>query len=755
MVGFEIVLGSTARIASLPSKKKSVLDMIVDGMNVTSRVGEGDALPFLRDLALATAALAHGHKHRVSVPFYLHDDPWELGMERSGAQVFLTVFRGGAIPEVAVAEREVDGGSLGEGILSALSDACCTRDEASTRADLVHAREELAGAPAFAADAPRSVSTWAIDVDDEAEIGFETALSLRDAPRVERPTVERCELFPLLVRSRLTIRVRDRVRDVGEVFPFLLAERLLHLSLELVAAERAGEAIYRRIEIGSARLAARLSSRGELSVTVRRSKEPESAVGETFPGLDVPGLAEASCLFAKRLARALVRWDPSQAYNLRVTALRASSKSLLASLRPRLAAPARVNAAPESYRAFALAAQAPRSEAKEHPTGRLRFVPKWTAVVPGVELGGTFLCGQKLLAQGSRELVSIDRGTGDVEWKRVVPRAVSVPTPGGLMRLSADGGVELLDYGTGETSLKLRLAPRQGALASGTVVHAPGLPRLVVATDGERHLSAIDLVSGEVRWRAAVPRTTACRVRRAGKLLVVTTGDSSLVALDVLSGETVWSVSSKGPFLHAPTFDGDGVYAITGDGARQGLHHLMIIDAWTGEVRAQSPLQARGLGAPIVTGSSVVAVVRSEHGLGLSAVHRETGEPLWDVSPGAFPSATAWLAVDDRFFANTARGELHALDASTGEERYRLRLSTEGDDGIPRRLEPVLVAGALFVPQRGVEVVRPSDGASLGRVPTDLVPDLLRVDERCHVYLAEESGHLAAFGVGAHLSVVK
>jgi hypothetical protein len=53
-------------------------------------------------------------------------------------------------------------------------------------------------------------------------------------------------------------------------------------------------------------------------------------------------------------------------------------------------------------------------------------------------------------------------------------------------------------------------------------------------------------------------------------------------------------------------------------------------------------------------------------------------------------------------------------------------------------------------------VIRPSDGELLGTIgETDLIPDLLRVDERCDVYLAEESGHLAAFGAQTKLSIAK
>jgi hypothetical protein len=50
----------------------------------------------------------------------------------------------------------------------------------------------------------------------------------------------------------------------------------------------------------------------------------------------------------------------------------------------------------------------------------------------------------------------------------------------------------------------------------------------------------------------------------------------------------------------------------------------------------------------------------------------------------------------------------------------------------------------------------PQDGLRLGTVgPCDAIPDLLRVDEKCDVYVAEESGHLAAFGAGARLSLVR
>jgi hypothetical protein len=76
--------------------------------------------------------------------------------------------------------------------------------------------------------------------------------------------------------------------------------------------------------------------------------------------------------------------------------------------------------------------------------------------------------------------------------------------------------------------------------------------------------------------------------------------------------------------------------------------------------------------------------------------------------------------------------------------RYGGRSSLHPGDR-PQSVQPVLRSGALFVPQSEIYVVQPHDGAVVGRVPTDLVPDRLRVDECCGVYVAEMSGHLAAY----------
>jgi hypothetical protein len=52
-------------------------------------------------------------------------------------------------------------------------------------------------------------------------------------------------------------------------------------------------------------------------------------------------------------------------------------------------------------------------------------------------------------------------------------------------------------------------------------------------------------------------------------------------------------------------------------------------------------------------------------------------------------------------------------------------------------------------------VLRSTDGEVVGRVPTELVPDLVRVDDACNVVVLEDSGHIGTYQAGARLTLVQ
>jgi outer membrane protein assembly factor BamB len=412
----------------------------------------------------------------------------------------------------------------------------------------------------------------------------------------------------------------------------------------------------------------------------------------------------------------------------------------------------KVNPAPEHYRAFV----SPPRERSEMPTrpARLTYAPRWRALVPGIDLRGTFLCGDRLLVGTAAETFCLARATGEVLWRVPTARGTNVVTPCGLARVLADGTLDVHDFRSGEVAVRTRLAPRIGGPAAGAVVHGPGLPKLLVVTEGERHLVAIDLGTGEARWRFAWGRGGTVRMKRAGKLLYLASSDSALTALDVTNGTVVWRLRDRLRFRGLPTLDHDSLFAVAG--GTSSATQAYSIDPFSGQVRWRVPLDPGTTEGPPLAARGVVGVcIRRPRGLELIALDRETGSVKWRTNGPVVPSGTSWLAVDDILIGNTPTGELLAIEAADGQLRYRHVLGRSLEADTPRRLEPVLRSGAIFVPHVDVHVFRPADGGLLSRIgPCDAIPDLLRVDERCDVYVAEESGHLVSFSAGPRLRLV-
>ena len=781
MHGLSLVADNT-RTAPRPARAllHDILDFVVDAIRERGSPtwtddpaalplhAETDAVQLLSDLAEAVADLASERRARVTVRLCVEPDPWELGLERAGADLLATAFHGGDVPEIALHDRRFDARIFCDRLLAAL-ERFASAAEGAEAGRLAAARRRLVAALPFPIDgAPSDLAIVGVEPHGEIPIAIAAEALVRTPPGVgEVPqTVLRADLYSLLFRGKIRLTVGEHARELPDVFVFIVAEQLAVLSLEALEAWTRRRPYHRRLTAGGAILGVRLHGEGALSLTLglprwspasERQKD-DRAQTWTFPAVDVAALAQGVVAFGRALGRSLVRRDRAQASNLRIHAFRGRVRELAERLREVTRNDAKINAAPEGYRAFAAAvAKAPAAPADSFARTRLRFTAKWVTAIPSIDLRATFLCGEVLIAGATREIDCIDRRTGELVWRQPAPRAVSVMTPLGLGRLLPDGSLHLHDLATGEIAWATRLSPRVGANASGAVVSGPGLPRMLIVSEGARHLAAVDLHSGEVRWRFAARRGENFRLRRAGKLLVVGSGEPALTALDVQSGEVVWRFCDRLRFASPVAVDHDALFALAGDGAFVGrggtrLHHL---DPWSGAARwsVDLPGHVAPVGAPLLGPETAIVVSHGRRGTGLAGFDRRTGEKRFDLT--ACAATASCMVVDDVVVVNSEAGELVGVGAHDGAVRYRHVFSGGVVGERPRRLEPVLRSGALFVPQSEVHVVRPSDGAPLGKVPSDLIPDLLRVDERCDVYVAEESGHVAAFAAGPRLSLVQ
>jgi len=305
----------------------------------------------------------------------------------------------------------------------------------------------------------------------------------------------------------------------------------------------------------------------------------------------------------------------------------------------------------------------------------------------------------------------------------------------------------------------VRLAARVGAAPAGAVIHAPGLPRLLIVSEGERHITAIDLVSGEVRWRHALGRGRFFKVRRAGRLLVISSSEPTLTALDAATGELVWRIRDRMRFCRPAAYDNNALFVVTGDtnASSRPAQTAVALDAWTGvqHWRADLPNSGRAIGAPLPAHDVALVAINDPRGCGFLALERDSGKLRWQLDAGFAPCSSAWLLIDDRIVVNGAHGRVCAVDVRSGNVCWKRNLGTQNDSDVPRHLDPLLRSGALFIPQQQVHVLRPTDGEPLGAVNCELVPDLVRVDDRCNVLVVEDSGHIASFNAGARLTLVK
>ena len=84
MSAFHVVVRPERERAPSPalSPLYGLLDVVVDGVNLTARIADGFTPSLLGDLARAFVSLASGKAERTVVQLYAEHDVWELGLER-------------------------------------------------------------------------------------------------------------------------------------------------------------------------------------------------------------------------------------------------------------------------------------------------------------------------------------------------------------------------------------------------------------------------------------------------------------------------------------------------------------------------------------------------------------------------------------------------------------------------------------------------------------------------------------------------
>jgi len=718
-------------------------------------------LPPVEELTLAMTALARGARHKALLP--LGTCPEELSLLRRGDNVLVSHYSTGGAMEVALLDRVVPLRAALEGCAKAMLRRARYETDPVARQVAVRVAERALVSELLPDPSARTANVsrrgGLLDApEDGRALGFGFHVQLRPGPGASGDANVRADAHALLFRGDLWAFARGQRVPLVQGPVMLAVQSMLAAARAMTQAWEQRRRLHLRLSAGAFRFGVHMDDEQRVEIVLDASAEDPIRITQlTLEEAALPVLRLASDLL-----RALVSVDRSQSRNLRVRELREEVRSLRRVIRLHGRRDGFVNHDPDRLRLGAPAKPSAHndtvaSNANEGPAAvtadaNLRFGERWSIAVDGLDAPSTFLCGDRLVLAGADHTLALDRDSGEVLWAHPTRGGVSLMAGRTLAHITPEGDLELCEVSDGECYASAHLKPRMNGPATCLSVHGPGIPPAIILAEGSHHLVSVDVRTGRPTWSFAVPGAGAFELQRAGRVLVVTCGDSAVHALDVVTGEPVWRVRDRGRFTHAVAISGERVVALRGEpGARRGA--ALGIDLFSGKVDWELELDSAPVAAPLISGRTLLIPLAGTN-LELSAHDLATGELFYrTLDPGVGAGAAA-MTLDGSLLVNSPTGRFASMDVSTGGLRYVRQLVDPVAEDVPRCLEPVLRGGALFVPAAEVRVLRPSDGADLSRLPIEVVPDWLRVDERGWVYVAEESGQLTAVAPIPRLTLI-
>jgi outer membrane protein assembly factor BamB len=266
---------------------------------------------------------------------------------------------------------------------------------------------------------------------------------------------------------------------------------------------------------------------------------------------------------------------------------------------------------------------------------------------------------------------------------------------GSLYALDRQGGDELWRFDLGSSGLERRLPatepPYEYDYLHSSPTHDDGVV-YVGSADGD--LYAVDLETGQERWRFAAAERVRSSPTVAGATVYFGSWDGHVYAVSTATGDEVWRFDTQGPVQGTPAV-GDGRVIVGSRSSRVfGLNAESGAVEWTlvhedGSWVESSPVLADG-----------VVYIGSSDALKLFALEASSGRELWHFKTGGWTWSTPAVAGHSVYIGGISafpyyfegvdlEAGLYAVDRRTGEERWRLT---------PEPIEGYVTGGVFSTP---------------------------------------------------------
>jgi outer membrane protein assembly factor BamB len=759
---------SASRVLNFdPGAMRGVMNLLVDGKPLPAHPGEDSVFFLMRDLLAAGERLVIGDSS-ARVSFY--ETPYELVFQRNKGVVYLTFYRGGHFPEVLVKDRVLSFSAFLTGIVESSQNLIAQVSELDVGVEsnpLVEWMKEtgerlLAAAAQLNPADEKNPSIRRVRVESSRwqdprtgsgfSFGFRFVAGGTDLLAPGRPIGN--DLNALLFRGQMVVHARDRRRIMGEGYLFLQAEKLLASLRKLLSAWEERRPMSVRLIAEGISVGLKLTSDEKLTVTLANQADDDSLI--VLNDIHPLEFAEAVLGVAREIRRFVTLHSPKQRKNMRIESYSREVRRLTSMAREHRRE-SMINENTERYRhALPTLTPDPVDFGIQESRG-IVFREKWRLEAEGLDLGGTMVVDDIALVSARGSILGVEMESGTVLWRREIDRGdyrLQAAGRDGFVRVSQSGIVDMLDARTGVLRWRSSLSPRSGGAPVVLVEDTGPFPATIVVAEEDRNLVALDMRTGEVKWRFSVMRGGRFSLRKHGRLLYVSSGDTQFSAIDIEDGHLVWSYIDRIRFFLPPAVMGDHIFEVGGRvGKSEG--RLYGFNAFSGECSWSVSLDGGALTAPIATDGVVLIPISSKRRNDLAAFRARDGELLWRIPCDGWAESCSLFALDDKFIINLAGGTVRALNARTGEDVWTTVLGPTCSDDIPLGLGVYLRGGALFIPADTIYVVNPESGEivhSLGGDPP--VPDLLQVNADCSVFVAEESGHIGMYEIARSFTLL-
>lgn len=345
-------------------------------------------------------------------------------------------------------------------------------------------------------------------------------------------------------------------------------------------------------------------------------------------------------------------------------------------------------------------------------------------------------------------------GAGDSRRNRIT--ADPVVGGGRIYTLDANATV-VATSGNGETLWSRDLTPPRDTpdeATGGGLAYGGGM---VFVTSGFGSLTALDPVSGDVKWQQLLDASGSGAPTYYKGLVYVTSGDDTAWAIEADTGRIRWQMTAapdNGNVLGAPSPALTDKYAIFGygDGEVQAAFRKGGMRAWATQLAGQRRNRALGklsdiTGDPVVDGNTVY--IGSYAGR-MVAMDLDSGERLWTAKDGAL--GPMWPA-GGSVFAITDQNELVRLNAKDGSRIWMVKLphyvkfTQKKATEVYANMGPVLAGGRIIVASNDgkMRFFDPKDGSLTQTVDVPDGATTAPVVAGRTLYVVSTKGQLYAF----------